>query len=243
MLLVLYFFHRSMPLVHFFDFCLICSFLFFFFHKRQPIDCKRDQFRKYIESKGVIDTITKVLIKLLETPVKPEHPIDFIRDNLGPTLAEKHRIEQLEQQVADYKQEVSDLKKEIEGLKGKLSDCTTKKAVDSAAAEPSETKSDAEAKDESADSQPEAVNSGGAEPDATAEKKIIESEKAAAPADSKNVSNTEVAATAESTKTQDDAKEKKDANDESKTDAKSGEANEKASDDKENGTANAEKSK
>lgn len=88
----------------------------------QPIDCKRDQFRKYIESKGVIDTITKVLIKLLETPVKPEHPLDFIRDNLGPTLAEKHRTELLEQQLADYKQEVSDLKARIGQLQTKLSE-------------------------------------------------------------------------------------------------------------------------
>lgn len=86
----------------------------------QPIDNKRDQFRKYIESKGVIDTITKVLMKLLEAPVKPEHPIDFIRDNLGPTIAERLRVEGLEQQLADYKKEVSDLKSQIEELKVKL---------------------------------------------------------------------------------------------------------------------------
>lgn len=59
-------------------------------------------------------------MKLLEAPVKPEHPIDFIRDNLGPTIAEKLRVEGLEQQLADYKKEVSDLKTQIEELKVKL---------------------------------------------------------------------------------------------------------------------------
>lgn len=59
-------------------------------------------------------------MKLLEAPVKPEHPIDFIRDNLGPTIAEKLRVEGLEQQLADYKKEVSDLKSQIEELKVKL---------------------------------------------------------------------------------------------------------------------------
>lgn len=97
---------------YFFNVCFVLGW--------QPIDNKRDQFRKYMESKGVIDTITKVLMKLLEAPVKPEHPIDFIRDNLGPTIAEKLRVEGLEQQLADYKKEVSDLKSQIEELKAKL---------------------------------------------------------------------------------------------------------------------------
>lgn len=48
--------------------------------------------------------------------------MDFIRDNLGPTIAEKHRIEGLEQQVVDYKQEVCDLKSQIEELKIKLNE-------------------------------------------------------------------------------------------------------------------------
>lgn len=88
----------------------------------QPIDCKRDQFRKYIESKGVVDMLTKVLIKLLDAPVKPEHPMDFIRDNLGATHFEKNQIEQLEQTVKDYKHEVDDLKFQIEELKKKLNE-------------------------------------------------------------------------------------------------------------------------
>lgn len=59
-------------------------------------------------------------MKLLEAPVEPEHPIDFIRDNLGPTNAEKQRVEGLEQKLVDYKQEISDLKSQIDDLKEKL---------------------------------------------------------------------------------------------------------------------------
>lgn len=66
--------------------------------------------------------LSKVLAKLLEAPVKPEHPIDFIRDNLGATLFEKNRIEQLEQTVKDYKQEVADLKSQIDSLQKKLNE-------------------------------------------------------------------------------------------------------------------------
>lgn len=111
-----------------FFFCICIAFPVCSVLTWQPIDNKRDQFRKYIESKGVIDTITKVLVKLLEAPVKPEHPIDFIRDNLGPTIAEQRRVEGLEQQVADYKKEVSHLKSQIEELKVKL-DETSKPMV------------------------------------------------------------------------------------------------------------------
>lgn len=107
---------------------LICFFYFFFLE--QPIDCKRDQFRKYIESKGVVDMLTKVLIKLLDAPIKPEHPMDFIRDNLGATHFEKNQIEQLEQTVKDYKHEVEDLKYQVEELKKKLNE---KNAAESAA--------------------------------------------------------------------------------------------------------------
>lgn len=167
-----------------------------FFSKKktgQPIDCKRDQFRKYIESKGVIDTITKVLIKLLEAPVKPEHPIDFIRDNLGPTLAEKHRIESLEQQLSDYKQEVTDLKTQIEQLKTKVNEkdsSTSSQIVENGVGDTKhdDVKVDETKASEAVNSKCNGVSGGGgggaaAEAEISAEKKIAESEKAATPVD------------------------------------------------------------
>lgn len=182
---------------HHFVYCLYrLSFRFFFscswFDVRiivspiqQPIDCKRDQFRKYIESKGVIDMITKVLIKLLEAPVKPEHPMDFIRDNLGATMYERNQIEQLEQQVNDYKKEVSDLKSQIDELKSKLGDKENDDEKLSNVNVASDTAAVAEKVSETAVnalvSLAPAIN-GGAKIDDSADNKISESEKAVAPA-------------------------------------------------------------
>lgn len=72
--------------------------------------------------------------------------MDFIRDNLGPTIAEKRRIEGLEQQVIDYKQEVSDLKLLIDELKVKLDETNKTISNDS-----TENKTEVKLADESAD--------------------------------------------------------------------------------------------
>lgn len=160
------------------------SLVFFFF--LQEIDGKRDQFRKYIESKGVIDSITKVLIKLLETPEKPEHPMDFIRANLGATQAEERRIESLEQEVSGYKKEVSELKSQLEAVKAKLNEYEKEAETNETDEKKNEEKPTVESS-QVVDSKPvESV--GGAEADSIKDKTIAESEKAATP----NLSTTTV---------------------------------------------------
>lgn len=146
----------------------------------QPIDCKRDQFRKYIESKGVIEMFTKVLVKLLETPVKPEHPIDFIRDNLGATVLERSQIDQLERKVSDYEKEIGGLKREIAELQVKLKEQAAEvaSATEEAVTEPPEEAASSEPKEGAAAPVPA---SGGAKVDDSSDKRINESEKAAAP--------------------------------------------------------------
>lgn len=79
----------------------------------KPIDNKRDQFRKYIESNGVVEMLSKVFIQLMENPEKPEHPIDFIRENLGASLQEKMQIDLLQQEVASYRLQVEELKQKL----------------------------------------------------------------------------------------------------------------------------------
>lgn len=129
-----------------------------------------------------------MLIKLLEAPVKPEHPIDFIRDNLGPTLAEKHRIENLEQQLTEYKQEVSDLKAQIDQLKSKLSESEkTSDSNDVTAIVADATNADDGVKGEEV-KPVELVNGKcGGEAEIPAEQIISESEKAATPVEPKDV--------------------------------------------------------
>lgn len=83
----------------------------------KPIDNKRDQFRKYLEASGVIEVLSKSITKLMETPEKPESPVDFIRANMGLTQKELNQIEFLKEEVEIYKKQVNDLKLEIAGLK------------------------------------------------------------------------------------------------------------------------------
>lgn len=166
------------------------------FSFQQEIDGKRDQFRKYIESKGVIDGITKVLTKLLEAPEKPEHPMDFIRANLGASQAEEMRIASLEKEVDDYKKEVSELKSQLEAVKTKLSEY--EKTTD--AVEADDTKKEEQLEEsvqatEEKETDKKAASVGGAEVDAIKDKNVAESEKAAtassiaATVDSAKVSN------------------------------------------------------
>ena len=79
----------------------------------QPIDNKRDQFRKYIETYGVVDMISKVLVKLFELPVKPEQPVNFILENLGVSTKSNIQIELLQEEVENLKQQVENLKQQL----------------------------------------------------------------------------------------------------------------------------------
>jgi len=83
----------------------------------KPIDNKRDQFRKYLEASGVIEVLSKSITKLMESPEKPESPVEFIRENIGLSQKELHQIEFLKEEVEVYKKQVNDLKMEIAGLK------------------------------------------------------------------------------------------------------------------------------
>ena len=40
------------------------------------IEAKKDEFRTYLEQKGVVDQISKILVELYEQTEKPENPIE-----------------------------------------------------------------------------------------------------------------------------------------------------------------------
>lgn len=42
----------------------------------QPIDTKREEFRKYLERCGIMDALTKALVCLYEESDKPEDPLE-----------------------------------------------------------------------------------------------------------------------------------------------------------------------
>ncbi|BBN19023.1 hypothetical protein MPTK1_8g07380 [Marchantia polymorpha subsp. ruderalis] len=56
-------------------------------------ESKKEAFRKYLESSGVLDALTKVLVALYEEHDKPPIAIEFVRKALGgPTVAEFEQL-------------------------------------------------------------------------------------------------------------------------------------------------------
>ncbi|GFP97271.1 c-myc-binding protein [Phtheirospermum japonicum] len=57
-------------------------------------EAKKEAFRKYLESSGVLDALTKVLVALYEQNDKPSSAIEFIQQKLGgPSLAEYEKLQ------------------------------------------------------------------------------------------------------------------------------------------------------
>ena len=84
----------------------------------QATEQKKEAFRKYLESAGVIDSLTKVLVSLYEEPDKPATAIDFLKANLGgPTPAE---YEALEEEKNTLAAELEATKKELAETQAKL---------------------------------------------------------------------------------------------------------------------------
>jgi len=66
---------------------------------------KKEEFRKYLEKSGVLDTLTKVLVGLYEEPERPSNAIEYIKRYMGaPKNVDveglKRENEQLRRQLA-----------------------------------------------------------------------------------------------------------------------------------------------
>lgn len=81
----------------------------------KPIDGSKEDFRKYLDRKGVLDAITKVLIKCNSD--RPENAIEYLLDNMGERLKDKDTIARLENELNDARNEIEMLKREMNALK------------------------------------------------------------------------------------------------------------------------------
>ncbi|XP_072226122.1 c-Myc-binding protein-like [Leuresthes tenuis] len=79
-------------------------------------DSKREQFRRYLEKSGVIDTLTSVLVALYEEPDKPNNALDFIKLHLGAAGLDPAGTEGLRLELADLQQKCSLLTEENKEL-------------------------------------------------------------------------------------------------------------------------------
>ncbi|XP_012370187.1 c-Myc-binding protein-like [Octodon degus] len=83
-------------------------------------DSKREQFRRYLEKLGVLDTLTKVLAALYEEPEKPTSALDFLKHHLGDATPENPEIELLHLELAEMKEKYEATIEENKKLKAKL---------------------------------------------------------------------------------------------------------------------------
>uniref|UniRef100_A0A8C0CCU3 Ras-related GTP-binding protein n=3 Tax=Eutheria TaxID=9347 RepID=A0A8C0CCU3_BALMU len=83
-------------------------------------DSKREQFRRYLEKSGVLDTLTKVLVALYEEPEKPNSALDFLKHHLGAATPENPEIELLRLELAEMKEKYEAIVEENKKLKTKV---------------------------------------------------------------------------------------------------------------------------
>ncbi|EHB00256.1 C-Myc-binding protein [Heterocephalus glaber] len=81
---------------------------------------KCEQFRRYLEKSGVLDTLTKVLVALYEEPEKPNSALDFLKHHLGAGTPENPEIELLRLELAEMKEKYEATIEENKKLKAKL---------------------------------------------------------------------------------------------------------------------------
>ncbi|KAI0210302.1 c-Myc-binding protein [Lamellibrachia satsuma] len=83
-------------------------------------DSKREEFRKYLEKSGVLDTLTKVLVGLYEEPEKPNNALDFLKQHIGATGPDTADVEALKLEVTELRQKLEQLTEENQDLKQKV---------------------------------------------------------------------------------------------------------------------------
>ncbi|KAA0197983.1 C-Myc-binding protein [Fasciolopsis buskii] len=87
-----------------------------YFHPK-PGDSKREEFRKYLEKAGVLDTLTKVLVGLYEEPSKPDNALEFIKKHLQSDGPDPVEFEAMRVELAEMRQKVEQLEAENAQLK------------------------------------------------------------------------------------------------------------------------------
>ncbi|XP_061675999.1 C-Myc-binding protein [Syngnathoides biaculeatus] len=83
-------------------------------------DHKREQFRRYLEKVGVVDSLTSVLVALYEQPEKPTNALEFVKQHLGTPGLTAADTEALQQEVVDLRQRCARLEEENLDLKARL---------------------------------------------------------------------------------------------------------------------------
>ncbi|KAM9386222.1 C-Myc-binding protein [Pholidichthys leucotaenia] len=83
-------------------------------------ESKREQFRRYLEKSGVLDTLTSVLVALYEEPETPPNALEFMKLHLGGPGPEQVDAEAVRMELADLQQKCNRLMEENKELRSRL---------------------------------------------------------------------------------------------------------------------------
>ncbi|KAK7332815.1 hypothetical protein VNO80_29570 [Phaseolus coccineus] len=105
---------------------------------KEEKEAKKEGFRKYLETSGAVDALTKVLVALYEQNDKPSSAVEFIQQKLScPSISE---YEKLQAEFSDLQIKYNELLaahqrtcKELEEIKSSqvLATVSTKETIDS----------------------------------------------------------------------------------------------------------------
>jgi len=88
------------------------------------MEAKREEFRKYLEKEGVLEFLTKQLVKLYEETDKPENALDYLKSNVvgSQPPANESRIEELEKENSSLRDRIKVLEEQHQSLSQQLED-------------------------------------------------------------------------------------------------------------------------
>ncbi|KAJ0078686.1 hypothetical protein Patl1_23213 [Pistacia atlantica] len=102
---------------------------------KEEKEAKKEAFRKYLDSSGVLDALTKVLVALYEQNDKPSSALEFIQQKLGGHSVSDY--EKLQAELSDLQMKYNDLLaahqetcKELDELKNSNNMASAKETMD-----------------------------------------------------------------------------------------------------------------
>ncbi|XP_060771555.1 C-Myc-binding protein [Neoarius graeffei] len=83
-------------------------------------ESKREQFRRYLEKVGVLDSLTNVLVALYEETEKPSNALEFIKQHLSTGDSDSNKAEVLQVELDKLQQKYDLLQEENCELRNRL---------------------------------------------------------------------------------------------------------------------------
>ncbi|XP_050527082.1 c-Myc-binding protein-like [Daktulosphaira vitifoliae] len=96
----------------------------------RPLDVKREEFKNFLETAGVLTALTNVLIKLYELDEKPVDPLEFMRNHMTEIITEKVELEKLKEEFETVTQQIYTLQQENVKMTDKLKELEQKELED-----------------------------------------------------------------------------------------------------------------